>query len=162
MKKKQVIVIVAGLILAAAPAVASSIFTSTINRCGDPSSATACATNPAASDPLNSGSVTITDGGEVHVQLWGAAANTTYTVFVGVFAGSAYIPAIAGVGICVPNDGTIGTVITDAAGDFSGTVTMPDGARFAVPPGTSINQVNFVFNNPQCTRTQFTTGIAVP
>ncbi len=161
--KQALVAVVTVLILPAGPAMGFNAFNSTIIKCGDPTSTTACATNPAASDPLSSGWVTIDDMGGLHVELSGALPNTTYTVFVGFFGNDGlFHPQVTGEGLCVAGDGTIGTVITDGSGNFSGRVTTQSGADYVFPAGTAITQVNVVFNNPQCTRTQFTTGIRVP
>ncbi len=162
-KKQALVAVVTAILLPAEATMGSNAFNSTVITCGDPTSTTACATNPAASDPLSSGWVTIDDTGGVHVELSGALPNTTYTVFVGFFGNDGlWHPQLTGEGLCSAGDGTVGTVITDGSGNFSGRVTTHSGADYVFPSGTAITQVNVVFNNPQCTRTQFTTGIRVP
>ena len=146
------------------PAMARSVLELNIVKCGDAGAADGCGSNPSATDPLDHGKVEVDDDGEVDVELEGAAPNTTYTVFVGNWVTSNGFQAqFVGTGIdCGGGNVSVGTVTTDAAGDFDGPITTSSAAEFFFPFGTKIGQINFAFNNPPCPQTQFTTGIAIP
>ncbi len=143
------------------PAMAGSVFEGDVIPCGATGASNGCGSNPAATDSLIRGKVEIDGDGEVEVVLRGAAANTTYAVFVGNWITSDGWQLQFGTS-SVCGTASIGTVTTDINGDFSGPITTTTGAEFAFPSGTSIGQPNFAFNaHPPC-RTQFTTGFAIP
>lgn len=143
--------LLAALFVAAAFA---TLFDVSIVRCGSAGTSSACGSNPAASDPLRSGKV-IGDGPQVEVELKGAAPNSTYRVFVGNWvAGGAFQPQFSGTGV----SGSIGSITTDADGNFFGPIKTDSGAKFGFPVGTVISQPNFAFSSSDGT-TQFSTGI---
>jgi hypothetical protein len=153
---KKLLIAVASILFTAgvsvAPALADDVFGVRINPCGDPGTPAGCGSNPAATDPLRFGEVTVTRGGRVWVVLQGAVPNTLYRVFVGnwvtrdgfqfQFIGSS-------------ESGSIGTVRTDSRGDYTGRVITDAGRNFSFPE-IRIGQPNLAFNNGG--QTQFTTG----
>jgi Ca2+-binding RTX toxin-like protein len=139
---------------------AEDVFEVDIIKCGVPGTSEGCGSNPEATDPLKEGDVEVDDKGNVRVELKGAAANTTYTVFVGNWVtGGGFQMQFLGSGTAC--SGEIGTVETNSNGDFEGPVTTESGGNFAFPEKTFIGQPNFIFNNPACTQTQFTTGFRI-
>lgn len=142
------------------PVSAVNVFEVDIIKCGAPGTLSGCGSNPEATDPLEGGKVTVDEGGNVLVQLAGAAPDTTYTVFVGNWIrGDGFQFQFPGSGSTC--GGEIGTVKTDNNGDFDGPITTDSGTDFVFPEGTLIGQPNFAFNNPACTVTQFTTGFTI-
>jgi hypothetical protein len=141
-----------------APALADhQIFVVEIIECGAPGTPAGCGSNPAATDPLRYGKVTVVGGGVVLVTLEGAVPNTLYRVFVGnwvtrdgfqfQFIGSS-------------ESGSIGTVQTNGDGDYNGAVRTDRGRIFRFPLLiTWIGQLNFAFNNRG--QTQSTTGFSL-
>jgi len=142
----------------------ADLFDAGVIPCGAAGAPDDCGINPPASDPLTSGAVAVGDGGAVQVQLNGAAPSTTYAVYVGnwanLLAGGGFQPQFFGTGTLCGEE--VGTITTDANGNFQGPITTASGDTFVFPSGTSIGQLNFAFNNPACTQTQFTTGVRIP
>ena len=131
-----------------------------IIKCVASSSSYGCGSNSPATHPLSQGYVQINDDGDVTVQLKGALANTTYTVFVGNWIKmGGWQSQFSGL---ASSCGGIGTVKTDGVGNFIGQIKTPTGSSFVFPTKTIIGQPNFAFNNPPCSPTQFTTGIVIP
>lgn len=146
------------------PAMAGSVFEVNVISCGATGAHDGCGSNPPAADPLIRGKVEVDEHGEVEVVLKGAAANTTYRVFVGNWVTSSgfQVQFVGPDSSC--GTPSIGTVTTDVNGNFSGpVVSTSTGAEFVFPPGTRIGQPNFAFNNSNTSpcRTQFTTGLAI-
>ena len=138
------------------PAIAREIFKAEIIPCGPRDTTASCGSNPEAIDPLQRGEVEVLDNGAVKVELMGASPDTTYRVFVGNWArGRDFRFEFRG----DSDSDSIGTVMTDDNGNYSGTITTDNGDDFHFPGGTIIGQLNFAFNNPETGPTQFTTGL---
>lgn len=138
------------------PAIAREMFKAEIIPCGPRETTAACGSNPVAIDPLQRGEVEVLDNGAVRVELMGASPDTTYRVFVGNWdRGRGFRFEFRG----DSDSDSIGTVMTDDSGNYSGTITTDNGDDFYFPAGTVIGQLNFAFNNPETGPTQFTTGL---
>ncbi len=140
------------------PAMAREVFKAEIIPCGPRETTASCGSNPAAIDPLQRGEVEVMDNGAVRVELFGAAPDTTYRVFVGNWARGRdrdFRLEFRG----DSDSYSIGTVMTDDSGNYNGAITTDDGDDFSFPPGTMIGQLNFAFNNPEAGPTQFTSGL---
>ncbi len=138
------------------PAMAREIFKAQVIPCGPRDTTVSCGSNPEAIDPLQHGEVEVQDNGAVRVELFGAAPDTTYRVYVGNWArGRGFRFEFRG----DSDSDSIGTVMTDDNGNYTGTITTDNGDDFYFPRGTIIGQLNFAFNNPETGPTQFTTGL---
>ncbi len=160
---KKVLSIMLGILFVASvyvvPAMAREVFKAEIIPCGPRETTASCGSNPAAIDPLQRGEVEVHDNGAVRVELFGAAPDTIYRVFVGnwtrgrdrdfrfEFRGDS-------------DSYSIGTVMTDDSGNYDGAITTDNGDDFYFPPGTVIGQLNFAFNDPETGPAQFTSGLS--
>ncbi len=160
---RKVLSVLAGVLFVtgifAIPAMAREIFKAEIISCGPRGTTAACGSNPASNDPLQQGRIEVLDNGAVRVELTGAAPDTLYRVFVGNWVrGRDFQFEFRG----DSDSDSIGTVTTDDAGNYSGAIATDSGDNFYFPPGTTIGQLNFAFNNPDTGQTQFTTGFGNP
>jgi len=133
--------------------------------CGNSGAHDGCGSNPKASDQLKSGKVTVLANGKVLVNLDQAKQNKTYLVLMHNWVtGGAAQAQFAGSGsICTPAVAEIAHIKTNSEGNFVGVLKDPaTGNDFVFPTATAIGQSNFAFNDPDCHRTQFTTGFIVP
>jgi len=160
---KHGLILLGGLVIGgvfAGPATAGDLYRVNVIKCGVPGTTGDCGFFPPSSIPLDEGEVRANDKGEVRVDLKGAAPDTTYKIYVGSFAiGDGFFqryPDAAPIR-------NIGTVTTNAKGDFEGAITTSLGAEFVFPAGTSLAQPNFVFTFPVGGSEQavYTTGFAV-
>lgn len=146
-------------------AVNSPLFRLRVLPCGNPGTNVGCGSNPAAGDPLKNGELIVYEQGKVRVSLNQATPNKTYLVSVQNWstAGSAQAQFAGNGNICNPTLAEIGAIKTNAEGNFTGLLTDPaTGEDFVFPTKTTIGQPNFAFNDPDCSRTQFTTGFTIP
>jgi hypothetical protein len=176
-KLLNVLVVVAILTIGvfALPAMAQNVFDVRIIECGD-GAFDDCGSNPPLNEPggffANRGFVRVNISGLVSVRLTGAAANTTYCVFVGNWVdGGGFQPRHPGNGGAC--DGAIGTITTNASGVFGvapidancSAAGMP---TFSFDDGTRIGQPSFAFNpsgpGGSCpgSATHYTTGFFIP
>ncbi len=116
-----------------------------------------CSSSPenVATLGMRDGEVTVAQSGAVKLSIRGLtilstgqpAANKTLEVWVGSFAAGLF-------------DGySIGTITTDARGNFHGSVITGDGAPFAFAQGTTFSG-QFILNDPGI-RSEFVTGFTV-
>jgi hypothetical protein len=153
-----VLVIGAGF---AGPATAGDLFRVNVIKCGAPVTTGDCGFFPPSPLPLAEGEIRSNDMGEVRVDLIGAAPDTTYKIYVGsFFIGGGFVQRYPDA-FCCRN---IGTVTTDASGNFDGAITTSPGAEFVFPAGTSLAQPSFVFTYIPVGGSEqvvYTTGFAV-
>jgi hypothetical protein len=143
------------------PAMAGQGYRVNVIKCGAPGTPGDCGFFPASTEPLEGGEVRADQKGRVRVQLEGAAANTTYKVYVGsFFIGGGFVQRYPDAACCR----SIGTVTTDDEGEFEGPIITSSGSEFVFPTGTSLGQPSFVFTVIPTGGSEtvvFTTGFAV-
>jgi len=123
-------------------ATAADLYKVNVIKCGAPVTTGDCGFFPPSPIPLDEGEIRSNDKGEVSVALQGAAPDTTYKIYVGsFFIGGGFVQRYPDASCCR----NIGTVTTDADGNFDGAIATPLGADFVFPAGTSLGQPNFVF-----------------
>jgi len=113
----------------------------------------------AATFRLNQGDVRITKNGTLTIRLKGLSDTTTgatlrgrtLEVWKGVFSTRGFEGGPVN---------PVGTITTDQAGDYEGSVHMPSGQPFALSPDSAYS-TQFALNDP-AVRTQFVTGFVVP
>ena len=134
------VLIIGGVL--AGPAAAEDFFRVNVIKCGPPVTTGDCGFFPASPIPLDEGEILVNDKGEVMVDLKGAAPETTFKIYVGTFfIGGGFVQRYPDASCCR----NIGTVTTDAQGNFDGAITTSPGAEFVFPAGTSLAQPSFVF-----------------
>jgi len=145
----------------AGPAAARDLYRVNVIKCGTPGTTGDCGSFAPPPLPLDDGEVRVTDKGGVRVDLRGAAPSTTYRIYVGsFFIGDGFSQRYPDAACCRP----IGTVTSDADGQFDGAITNALGTEFVFPPGTSLGQPNFVFTYTPVGGSEqavYTTGFAV-
>ena len=153
------VLIIGGVL--AGPAAAEDFFRVNVIKCGAPVTTGDCGFFPASPLPLDEGEIRSNDKGEVRVDLIGAAPDTTYKIYVGsFFIGGGFVQRYPDASCCR----NIGTVTTDAQGNFDGAITTSPGAEFVFPAGTSLAQPSFVFTYIPAGGSEqvvYTTGFAV-
>src|SRR5712692_10535758 len=116
----------------AGPAVAEEVYKVKVIKCGVPGTTGDCGFFPPSPLPLDQGDVQTDKKGRVRVALEGAGPNTTFKIYIGsFFIGGGFVQRYPD-GFCCRS---IGTVTTDADGQFEGPITTPLGAEFVFPLG---------------------------